>query len=111
MGTSTASRFIVSDVSEVLEASGMFRRDRSGSIRAISSIDGWTEGALRVGADGRLHVVLSLPPGLDSSIAVGDAEVRLELSVDPELGAVRIARMILASAGLDPEGLEEIARS
>lgn len=111
MGTtlSTSSRFLVSDVTEILEASRMFRGDRSGSIRAISSVDGWSEGALRIGADDRLHVVLSVPPGTDSSIAVGEAEVRLELSIDPTLGALRVARMILAAAGLDPEGLEDLA--
>lgn len=106
MGTSlsTSSRFLISDVVEVLEATRMFRGDRSGSIRALTSNDGWSEAALYIGADDRLHVVMSVPPGPDSSVPIGEVEVRLELVVDPQLGATRVARMLLAAAGLDAEG-------
>jgi hypothetical protein len=102
MGTtlSTSSRFLVSDVVEILEASGHFRGDRSGSIRALSSHSGWHELALRIGADDRLHVVVSTTPGEDSSLSLGDAEVRCELALDATLGAARVAATILALTGV-----------
>ncbi len=98
--------FVIADAVEVLEATGLWKGDRSGSLRSVRSLNGWAEAVLYRGAGDRIHVVLSVGPGPDSD-SLGALEVRCELVVDVTLGAVRLARMILAAAGLDAEGLED----
>jgi hypothetical protein len=97
--------FVIADAVEILEAAGMVA-DRSGSLRSVRSQNGWTEAVLYRGAGDRIHVVLSVVPGPDGVQVVGAAapEVRAELVVDAGLGATRLARTILAAAGLDAEG-------
>ena len=98
----TMSRFLIADVAEILEATGRWSADRSGSIRCISSKDGWSEVGLYRGPGDRIHVVLSVGPGEDVDelpLEVRSIEARAELVLDPALGATRLARMILAAAG------------
>lgn len=100
--------FVIADTVEILEAAGLVA-DRSGSLRSVRSQDGWTEAVLYRGAGDRIHVVLSVCPGPDGVDVVGAPapEVRGELVVDAALGATRIARAVLAAAGLDEPGRQD----
>ncbi len=98
--------FVIADAVEVLEATGLWKGDRSGSLRMVRSLNGWAEVVLYRGAGDRIHVVLSVAPGPDSS-SIGALEVRGELVVDATLGATRLARAILSLSGLCDEGLLE----
>lgn len=96
----TMSSYVIADVVEILESTGRWSADRSGSIRAVRSKDGWSELALFIGADDRLHVVVSTVPGEDSDLALGEGEVRVELVLDVSLGALRVAETLAVVCGL-----------